>query len=338
MFVVVIAATLAGVNGVASVHTGRAFLGSSMQPEVVAKTLISIEEEWRAQAALFSQCNSTGSMDGGTIVDCQDAPNSFGKSCRTVVAAIVQGSDGDNAVAKEYMSDVCGQTVMLDWHKQHCLNLAEAVKSTMTADAYQNRNNFNSKKLCDAFWSEFVGEEQKRLAAEKAEREAAEKKAEEEEKVAKEAAEKKAQEEAAERARKAEEEAKIEAERKKVEDAAKQKAEAEAKAKEAADRLAQKKAEAEAMAKAAQDKIDEARQAEQEHMEAIAKVQATQNNGTETGAVNQSSVHESEQDHGKSDAKSAASSPSEVSNNTVAVVNATVATVQANKTDNKTSA
>jgi hypothetical protein len=309
-----------------------------MQPEVVAKTLINVEEEWRAQAAIFSQCNSTGSMESGAIVDCQDAPNSFGKSCGTVVAAIVQGSDGNNGVAKEYLSAVCGQSVMLGWHQQHCLNLAQAVQGAMSADAYQNRNNFNSKKVCGTYWSEFVTEEQKRLAAEKAEREAAEKKAEEEEKAAKEAAEKKAQEEAAERARKAEEEAKIEAERKKVEDAAKQKAEAEAKAKEAADRLAQKKAEAEAMAKAAQEKIDEARRAEQEHAEAMEKMKASQNS-TETGAVNQSSVHESEQEQVKSDAKPAASSPSEAINNTVVAVNATVAAVQAtNATDNKTSA
>merc|ERR1719473_271866 len=90
----------------------RSFLGNGMQPEVVARTLSHVEEEWKAQAAVFAECNSTSGLEGATIVNCNDAPASFGKSCGTVVSAIVQGSGGDRDVAKEYMVDVCSQRII----------------------------------------------------------------------------------------------------------------------------------------------------------------------------------------------------------------------------------
>jgi len=325
----------ASVNAHALVRDGRNFLGTNMRPDVVANTLMNVEEEWRAQAAIFSQCNSTG-YDGVGIVHCQDAPNSFGKSCGTVVSAIVQGSDGDRNVAKEYMSDVCSQASVTGWHKQHCLSLAQAVSTLMSADSYSNRNGFDSTKVCTGFWADFVQEEQKRLEEERLEREAAEKKAAEEEKIAKEAAEKRAQEEAAEQVRKAAEEAKAEEARKEVERVAQQKAEAEAKAKEAGDRLAQKKAEAEAMAKAAQQKIDEAKQAEMEHKEAVAHLTEKSNTTVETAKQAETEP--------KTDAQAAVvpevngNKTAEVANKTVAI-NATAAIV-VNQTaeSNKTSA
>jgi hypothetical protein len=170
---------------------GRTFLGAEMQPEVVARTLRNVEEEWKAQAALFAQCDNT---DGKTVslVDCSDAPASFSKSCSIVVGAVVQGSNGDKHVAKEYMTDVCSQTAIKGWHQDKCNSLATAISGAMSADTYQNRYGFNSNKLCTSFWSTFLKEEQQDIAKEKAEREASEKKAAEEEKAAQEAEKKKA--------------------------------------------------------------------------------------------------------------------------------------------------
>jgi hypothetical protein len=336
--VLAFALVIASVNAHALVRDGRTFLGTNMRPDVVANTLMSVEEEWRAQAGIFSQCNSTGS-DGAGIVDCQDAPNSFEKSCGTVVSAIVQGSDGDKNVAKEYMSDVCSQASVTGWHKKHCLSLAQAVSTLMSADSYSNRNGFDSMKVCTGFWADFVQEEQKRLEEERLEREAAEKKAAEEDKLTKEAAEKRAQEEAAEQARKAAEEAKAEEARKEVERVAQQKAEAEAKAKDAADRLAQKKAEAEAMAKAAQQKIDEAKQAEMEHEEAVAHLTEKSNTTVEIDTRKQAETDS------KTDAQAPAVVPQVNGNKTAEVANKTVATnataaIVVNQTaeSNKTSA
>lgn len=240
----------------------KAFLGNGMQPEVVARTLSSVEDEWKAQAAVFAECNSTSGLEGTTIVDCADAPGSFDKSCGTVVSAIIQGSGGDRDVAKEYMADVCSQRAISGWHQQQCNALAVAVRGAMTADKYENRVNFNTGKLCTGFWSHFLADEQQRMVKEKADREAAEKKA---------------AEEAAEKEKLYQEQLKKEAERKKAEEAARQKqeaeakaAEAKAKAAEAAARAAQKKAEAEEVAQAAQQKKDEAEAAENEHKKAIA--------------------------------------------------------------------
>merc|ERR1719263_619740 len=135
------------------------------------------------------------------------------------------------------MADVCSQKAITGWHQHQCLGLSHALGRALSADAYLNRNSFDSKKLCTDFWATFLEEEQKRLSEEKAQREAAEKKAAEEEKVAREAAEKKAAEEAAEEARKAEEKRKAEEARELVEQAAKQKEEASAQAKAAAENL-----------------------------------------------------------------------------------------------------
>mmetsp|Transcript_138291 Transcript_138291/g.240661 ORF Transcript_138291/g.240661 Transcript_138291/m.240661 type:complete len:340 (-) Transcript_138291:40-1059(-) len=255
----------------------RSFLGNGMQPEVVARTLASVEEEWKAQAGVFVECNATGN-DGDSIVNCGDAPKSFAKSCSTVVLAVVQGSGGDRDVTKEYMGDVCTQVALNSWHKEGCLNLATALDTAMTADSYENRINFDTSALCSKFWARFLEGEKKRLAEEQAQREEQERKAAE---AAAEAA-KKAQEEAAAAAKKAQEEAAAKAEQQKKDEESRRAAEAKAAADEAAKILEkkkaeveEKKAEAEAVAEAAKKKMAEAEAAEKEHKELEAKVSVT---------------------------------------------------------------
>jgi len=242
----------------AAVIKNSAFLDQQMRPDVVAKTLASVETEWKQQAAVFTECKQG---------DCSAAHKSFDKSCATVVEAIVQGSSGDRHKATEYMSNVCQQGVLAPWQKLRCSDLASAVVDhAMSADNYANRNSLNPARVCTGFWSKFVDEERKREAVE------AKEKAEREAKEAKERAEREAREakEAAEAKKKAEEEAKKEAARKAEEEARKAKQEAEEKsrreaqeakdrAEEAAKRLAEKKAEAEKMRLEAELKAEEAK-------------------------------------------------------------------------------
>jgi hypothetical protein len=243
-------------SSAAFVGRSHLFLGNGMQPEIVAKTLSNVEDEWRAQAAVFVECDGTKGLPGATIVNCADAPESFGKSCGTVVNAIIQGSGGDKDVAKEYMADVCSQSAISGWHQLQCHSLATSVRGAMSADKYSNRVSFNSAKLCSGFWSQFLDGEKKRIAKEEADRQAEEKKA---------------AEEAAEQDRKREEAKKQEAERKKAEEAQSAKEEAQAKAAESAAHLAEKKAEAEAVQQAAKNKMEEAKAAEAEKVKAEAK-------------------------------------------------------------------
>lgn len=244
----------------------QAFLESAMQPEIVARTLSRVEDEWKAQAAVFAECSSTVGLPGASIVNCNDAPTSFGKSCSTVVSAIIQGSGGDKDVTKEYMDDVCSQHEISGWHQKQCHTLAIAVRGAMSADKYQNRMSFNTEKLCTGFWSSFLHAEQERTAKENAEREAAEKKA---------------ADEVAEKERVHLEDLKKQEERKKVEEAERKKhevaaeaAEAKAKAAEAAAKVAEKKAEAKVSAEAAKQKMVEAEAAALEHKNAVAKSEA----------------------------------------------------------------
>merc|ERR1719217_1133015 len=145
--------------------------------------------------------------------------------------AVMSGSSGEKASVKEYLTDVCGQSILKDWHKERCLGLAKAVDKVMTEDAYENRQNFATVDLCQDMWTEVVAGEKDRA-----------------EKEAKEEGEREAKRAAEEEARK-KEEAEAEAKREKEEAEAKAKAEEEAKAKAEAEEAAKQKAEAEAEAK-----------------------------------------------------------------------------------------
>lgn len=194
MILVLLAVVPAAIH--ARAFGGRAFLSSNMQPEVVARTLRNVEDEWKAQAALFAQCDPKAT-NGISLVDCSDAPTSFSKSCSIIAGAVIQGSGGDRNVAKEYMADVCSQSAIKGWHQQKCQSLALAVSGAMSADSYQNRYNFNSQQLCASLWSRFLKEEGESMAAEKVSREASLKKAAEEEHLARELEKKEAIEEIA---------------------------------------------------------------------------------------------------------------------------------------------
>jgi len=289
----------AGVAGDARGATRRnkAFLSlaADMQPEVVARTLSEVEDEWKSQAASFAECNSN------TSSECGAAPEAFSKSCTTVVSAVVQASSGDRASVKEYMNTVCGENELGGWHAERCTELASAVTESMLDDNYENRENFNSGSLCTSFWSKFVVEEKARVEKDRAEREAAEKKA---------------AEEAAEAAKKAADEAAEEQKQKEKADAEQKAADAKQAAEQAATELAAKKEEAERQAEEARHKMEEAQaaavEAAKHHREVVA-------NSTKTVAAN-TTVE--------------ASNATVVASNSTAPVqaNATVVAVKANTT------
>merc|ERR1740117_1335027 len=198
------------------------------------------------------------------------APATFGKSCATVVSAVVQGSGGDRKVAKEYMNNVCEQKALAGWHKLRCTDLSSAiVDHAMSADSYANRQSLNSDKLCSNFWGKFVDAERKREAQEAMEKAFRDKEDVEVAAIVK----KKADVEAAAAKVKAEAEAKVAAEKKVKEEAEKAQKDKEEKAKHEAEEAkaraeeAEKRAEAEKVAKQAQEKLAEAAEAEKEHLE-----------------------------------------------------------------------
>jgi len=245
------------------------FLSHGMRPDVVARTLVQVQEKWRAEAASVAESNGT---------DASGSLQEYEKSCSTIVQAVMTASSGKLASVKEYMADVCGEKELEGWHQSSCQSFASAIESAMTEDAYDNRQSLDTVKVCRSFWAGFAEEERQRVAEERAARDAAEKKAEEERAQA----EKKAAEERAEAEKKAAEERaqeekerleKLAEEKKKAdEDAVKRAAEesaqraADAKrlAEAAAAKLAAKKAEAEKMAQEADQKLKEAQTAAEE--------------------------------------------------------------------------
>jgi len=259
-----------------STHASILRGGESMRPDVVAGVLARVEDEWRTQAAAFTE---------GSASEAKTAPGAFSKSCATVVSAVIQGSGGDRSIAKEYMSNVCNQKVLASWHKLRCTALATSITDhAMRADTYANRQ-MNPAKVCTGFWSVFVEAEKNREAEEaklKAEQEKVRVEEEKKAAIAKAEQDKKDAIAKAEAMKKAEAEAKIEAERRAKEQAEREKAEKEEKARhdaaeakaraaEAAAKLAEKRAEAEKMQKEAQQKMEEAEKAEAEHKARLAE-------------------------------------------------------------------
>jgi len=265
----------------------RAFLGAEMQPEVVAKTLSHVEDEWKAQARAFIKCELSESNEA-QIRDCDNTPSSFLKSCATVVSAVVKGSSGNPKVLVEYMGDVCRQKTMASWHQTSCAALADTINMKLTASHYDNRINFQARPVCDEFWAQFLVEQKKvheqELAAIKKQEEIAAVAA------AKEAKEAKAQ---AEKVQKEHEEA----EKVAAKDAAKEQAELEAERKIVTLRASQRinrtqedlheEAEVDAVEAAANKKIEEANEVEKE-------ATAVEAEGVASAAVAKSSKKEGE--------------------------------------------
>jgi len=253
--------------------SGHAMRGTEkMQPEVVAHSLLKVEEEWKSQAAAFADCNAT-STDAST--ECSAATKAFGKSCSTVVNAVVQASSGDRSSVREYMSDICGEAELKGWRQERCSTLAMSINKAMTDNNYDNREELDASKVCTSFWSVFTVEEQARVAKEKAEREAEEKLQAEE----KAAAEKKAAEEAA-----------AEEKRRLAEEADNKAKEAQAKADEAAERLAAKQAEAATLAEESQKKAEEAKAVAVEVKQHQANANKTASEAQQAHQVNATTV------------------------------------------------
>jgi len=79
---------------------GASFLstGSGLRPDVAAQTLVSVEDEWQAEASIFADCEARGEQEATS--DCVKAPKAFKKSCDTVVTAIMQGSSGEKGSSR----------------------------------------------------------------------------------------------------------------------------------------------------------------------------------------------------------------------------------------------
>merc|ERR1719235_1450812 len=177
---------------------------------------------------------------------------------------MIDGSSGDGAVVKEYMSFVCNSSALVGWKQDGCYSFARSIGAAMSDDKYDNRENLNITDLCGRFWDKFSAEEEKRVKQEReiAEKERAEREAEEKKRAEEEA---EAAKKAAEEARKAEEEREKAEEAKKAEEARQQAEEAKAKADEAARALEAKKHEVEKLAAEANRSKTEAQHAIEAH-------------------------------------------------------------------------
>merc|ERR1719330_2202489 len=114
-----------------------------------------------------------GECDGSTT-DCAEGFKAFEASCENLAVAIVQGSSGDRSVVSEYMSDVCAEDVLQDWHRDRCQSLATAITSAMSIDTASNRDEFASKSVCGGLWAQLQTDAKAQVEKERAARAEAE--------------------------------------------------------------------------------------------------------------------------------------------------------------------
>lgn len=204
---------------------GKNFLANQLQPDIAAKSLVAMEDEWQAEAGIYADCEARGETEG--TKECVESAKHFKTSCNKVVDSILQGSSGDKDAVKQYLDEVCNQDVMADWHKDRCVSLSSQVNNLMSADSFENRNALKTADFCSKMWKGIISSEKER-----------------------------AQKEAEEQAEKAKEDAKL-AEEKAEEQKKQQEAEAAAKAKAEADAKAAEAAKAKEEAEAAEKKAPE---------------------------------------------------------------------------------
>lgn len=141
-----VTAVAAAAGGTRGFSYRRGVLSAAMQPEVVAKSLSKVEEAWKAQAVEFSNCHQ-----------CPGPAAAFGKSCSTVMRAVVQASAGDRAVASDYMGDVCSQPVLAGWKQDRCKKFGKTVTAAMAQDGVGKH--LDVANVCQSFWATVIAED-----------------------------------------------------------------------------------------------------------------------------------------------------------------------------------
>jgi hypothetical protein len=135
-----------------------------MRPDLVARTLAKVGDEWTEEVMQFFDCNDTATKESDAKM-CEN--KEFKKSCPTVVNAIVQASNGDRAVVSEYMGDVCSEPALEGSHNGQCQVLASTLSEKMTSDSYDNRERLDPEHFCQEFWTRLAAEERQRMGQER---------------------------------------------------------------------------------------------------------------------------------------------------------------------------
>jgi len=133
----------------------------SLQPGNVAQTLVEVEKEWQEQVASFVACGSSDSA-------CLGASRAFEKSCTEVLNSVVKGSSGDKDVVRDYWTDVCGDIVNDEEHKNQCEMLGSVMDSGMSPSPALNRLSFGALDTCQEIFSRLVRSAKEQAVAEKA--------------------------------------------------------------------------------------------------------------------------------------------------------------------------
>jgi len=145
----------------ASAAAGHLRSNTNMQPEQVAAILMSVQNEWKAQAHIVTECGAKDEFTNN-LPTCKEALTAFQHSCIKVASAIMVSSNTPSD-ATEYMTDVCSQSLLSPWHQAKCNIVSAAITSKMSDNVADNRQDYfeHAKQACNGVWSRFMEEQQK---------------------------------------------------------------------------------------------------------------------------------------------------------------------------------
>eukprot|EP00929_Paragymnodinium_shiwhaense_P088111 TRINITY_DN4831_c0_g1_i1.p1 TRINITY_DN4831_c0_g1~~TRINITY_DN4831_c0_g1_i1.p1 ORF type:complete len:275 (-),score=108.48 TRINITY_DN4831_c0_g1_i1:128-952(-) len=137
----------------------RQTFGANLRPDAAAAALAPVEDEWEQQVTMYTNCVAEQQADSkAEEAACEAAPQAFGRSCDTVVKAVVHGSSGDKEAVQNYLGEVCGQSTLAGWKQGYCQWFQATVTEAMSLNSYSNRESLKIGELCHTFWQRILKE------------------------------------------------------------------------------------------------------------------------------------------------------------------------------------
>merc|ERR1719458_1338837 len=136
----------------ARVRTGVQFLARQLSegagsPSTVAEKLLTIEDDWDAQARLSVECEAKQKGE------CQSPPPLFQQSCSAVATSFAQRG-GNRVGVQSFMTAVCHAIGTSTPSHERCQILATALDDEMATG--KSAGSIDTDNLCQQYWAQLV--------------------------------------------------------------------------------------------------------------------------------------------------------------------------------------
>lgn len=129
----------------------RALDTNNVQPALVAKKLVNIEDDWRAQVELSIKC-SAKTVKEDVKARCVKLSSLFNQACSAIAKSFVHLNGNNNTRFEDFMKDVCTNEALSDaWKRETCNGFAASVLQVIPIQQDQQYDD-----ACQGMWSTMV--------------------------------------------------------------------------------------------------------------------------------------------------------------------------------------